>query len=204
MTQHGLLDVDVAVVGGGPAGATAAMTLGRLGLRTCIIESGGSHRAGERLDARFSHLLREVGLADPETEGHRPSTGIGLVDQDMRQLALSRSPDAGAAWHLDREAFDSGLVRRATRTCAWIAGRYAGSDAFRSPFILRVQTLRGILRVRASSVVDATGRRASFARRHGGQRCCRGNVWPFIGATADLSIMPIWSWSRLPMAGVTL
>src|SRR5437868_3825394 len=60
-------DFDVIIVGGGPAGASAAFALARAGVRVCILDRARFPRAkpcAEYLSPQASRLLHEVGALD--------------------------------------------------------------------------------------------------------------------------------------------
>jgi 2-polyprenyl-6-methoxyphenol hydroxylase-like FAD-dependent oxidoreductase len=61
-------ETDVAIIGGGLAGSTAAAMLGRAGIATTLIDPHTVHPADfrcEKLDASQIEALRKTGLADP-------------------------------------------------------------------------------------------------------------------------------------------
>ncbi|WP_419938926.1 2Fe-2S iron-sulfur cluster-binding protein [Candidatus Palauibacter sp.] len=79
------LNADVAVVGGGPAGMSAALEAGRLGLRVCLFERRpwlGGHldwrmRDGRPLAAEVSALVEELGrMPSVRVFRHAPVTGV--------------------------------------------------------------------------------------------------------------------------------
>ena len=79
---NGNLDVDVAIVGGGISGLTAALILSRAGKRVALIERDtiGSGETGnttshltEAVDGRYQTLIRDYG-----------ESGAGLVAQSSR------------------------------------------------------------------------------------------------------------------------
>ena len=79
------LNADVAVVGGGPAGMSAALEAGRLGLRVCLFERRpwlGGHldwrvRDGRPLAAEVSALAEELGrMPSVRVFRHAPVTGV--------------------------------------------------------------------------------------------------------------------------------
>ena len=72
-------DVDVAVIGGGPAGTAAAITLRkRDDINVCVIETGDYHhpKVGESLSPGARALLQYLGLWEQfETENHLSMLG---------------------------------------------------------------------------------------------------------------------------------
>ncbi|MFL6245358.1 MAG: FAD-dependent monooxygenase [Thermoanaerobaculia bacterium] len=110
-------DVDVLIVGAGPAGATAALNLAPL-RRVAIVERSAepSPRIGESLPAAARRLFRDMGLLDSFlAQGHAPCYGNRSVwgDAQPRELDALRDPD-GHGWHLDRVRFERWLRDAAT------------------------------------------------------------------------------------------
>jgi len=174
LTAH----VDVAIIGGGPAGASAALSLARTGLRALIVERRPQRqsRAGESLAPSATTLLARLGLlpAFLATEplpcyANRSSWGGDgrLVDYDF-----IRDPH-GHGWHIDRQRFDQMLLDAAVAAGAGLqCGALLASPERRdgSPWLLKVQADGVVSRVEADFVIEASGRRAAFARRIGVHR----------------------------------
>ena len=73
------MDYDILIIGGGPAGATAALRSAQLGLKAAAFEKGRHPRfhIGESLLPRMMTLVRKLGLEDglkalphPVSSGH--------------------------------------------------------------------------------------------------------------------------------------
>jgi putative polyketide hydroxylase len=88
------MDTDVAIIGAGPVGLSAALLLGRLGVRVCVIERNAStstHPRGHVVNARTMEILRALGVEDAVRAAGLPgerNAGVTFV------TALS-SPDIG-------------------------------------------------------------------------------------------------------------
>lgn len=88
------MDTDVVIVGAGPVGLTAALLLGSLGVRVCLVEknpSTSTHPRGHVVNARTVEIFRALGIEDAVKSAGLPAdrnTGISFV----RTLA---SPDIG-------------------------------------------------------------------------------------------------------------
>jgi len=161
--------VDVAVIGGGPAGASAASALARLGTRVALVDRGaaGSPR-GESLPPAATPLLQDLGVwADPHGQGHRRTPGVrSLWGGPAAEVDFVRQP-YGMGWQLDRPRFDAHLVRAARaagavwcgRTCVVGVTRAAGG-----PWRLALARPDGTRDLAATVLVDASGRARRIAR----------------------------------------
>ena len=170
-------EVDVVVIGAGPAGSATALALSRRNVSTLLIDRGDERtRVGEILAPDIQKTLRALGLWQPFiAANHSPSFG-------MRVRWGRRAPfendfilnPYGHGWHIDRSRFDALLTA---------AARAAGAQVL-SPAKLQAltsnpdSTWRAVVRCAtgveqaylARFVVDATGRSASLSRRLGGDR----------------------------------
>src|SRR5690349_9649625 len=96
---------DVAIVGGGPAGSSAAITLARLGARVVLFEAKTyphDKLCGEFLSPECAMLLDELGLT-PALRALKPAS---------IEIACLTAPD-GAAWETRLPGVALGLTRRA-------------------------------------------------------------------------------------------
>lgn len=179
--EHPGSDCDVAVLGGGPAGAAAALTLARAGRTVSVIERSRDDRprVGETLPPSARPLLARLGLWNEFlAAGHLPSPSVLSVwgnDTPYENHAILNPH--GTGWHLDRHRFDRMLfdaARRAGAT-AWCGARLhtcapLPDGRWELAFTDDSGDPAWPHRVRATAVIDATGRAATFARRQHARR----------------------------------
>lgn len=108
---------DVIIIGGGPAGAAAAITLVHNGFRTAIIERSNysTFRVGETLPAAIRSLLISLGVWQRfVADRHIKSFAIRSVwgDSEQQEYCSIFNP-YGSGWHIDRGLFDLMLATAA-------------------------------------------------------------------------------------------
>lgn len=169
--------VDVVVIGGGPAGAAAALALARGGLSTMVVERStyGNARPGETLPPSIEEPLARLGVWERFVgEGHLPSYGTASAwgADRLRDRDFIFDP-RGYGWHVDRGRFDAMLASAAEAAGARVhrGARLASCARERSGgWRAKIQSQGESFDIRARFVVDATGRASSFARRQGAKR----------------------------------
>ncbi|MEU5262763.1 tryptophan 7-halogenase [Amycolatopsis sp. NPDC021455] len=157
--------LDVAVIGGGPAGSATALLLARLGADVGLYLAAPGYerpRLGESLPPAVNPVLHELGVgAEFAALGALPSYGTSGAwgTDEVSSQSFLFSPH-GTGWHVDRARFDEMLVTAAAR---------AGATVFPAR-VRRVRRIAGGFTVDAAipasadAVVDATGRAARISR----------------------------------------
>ncbi len=168
--------VDVALLGGGPAGCATALALARHGVSVALVERSRYRelRVGETLPPEVRFPLLSLGLWDQFIrDAHCPSPGIRYVwgQADVHQNDSIFNP-YGVGWHIDRRRFDAMLARTAEKAGAYLftgASRTSCSEGRTGDWEISAARGGKQLIFRAKFMVDATGRASVLARR----RCAR-------------------------------
>lgn len=170
---------DVAIAGGGPAGAAAAIMLARAGRRVLLADAGpvGRFRVGEGLPPAAHPLLRDLGVLDRFlVDGHRTSFGnLCLWGSEQESPTDFIHDKWGHGYQLDRGKFDALLRAAAADSGAevHVPGRLSVNDSHegladdrRAHLVCDGQHHE----IACRWLIDAGGRPASLARRLGGIR----------------------------------
>jgi flavin-dependent dehydrogenase len=178
LSAEDLRDIyDAVVLGGGPAGATAAAVLSRASLSVLLAEEKDDNNAfkvGETLPGIASRVMTQAGfcgvlrnVAKLNCSGNRSSWGSSSIE--IRPGLLN--PYGGGS-HLDRAQFDRELLCNAVTAGVEVlpGARFAQCERSHTGWMLLLNRGRNMHRVRCNSVIDCTGRKACFARAQGVQR----------------------------------
>jgi len=153
---------DIAVIGGGVAGSTAAALLARHGLQVILIEKGTFPRqkvCGEFLSPEGTDVLIRLGVW-PQIEAHHPQRVDGFTLTAGRRQTRHRLPSPGwgvSRWVLDHllweHALRSGVATRERCTVEQVTGD------FQRGFSLTLQQAGlSSTRIQARAVLCAAGR----------------------------------------------
>ena len=173
---------DVLVIGGGPAGSTAAALLARRGHRVTLLEKAHHPRfhIGESLLPANMPLLEQLGVADEVARLGMEKWGIEFVSpwhEQRTTLEFGQSWDKNLdmAYQVRRSDFDHVLIRKAASDGAQVVeGCQVRDVAFKaddSGAVVTAQNEDGsTVRYDARMVVDASGRDTFLANKLGAKR----------------------------------
>jgi flavin-dependent dehydrogenase len=120
---------DVAILGGGPAGATAAILLGRRGYSVALIDKAKFPRPATCagwVSAKVEPFLEELGIP-PSAILTNPFREVTLHSADFAKTARPRF-EKPVGFLVDREAFDNVLVDTAVQHGAVLFQGYAATE----------------------------------------------------------------------------
>jgi FADH2-dependent halogenase len=171
-------DFDVAVIGGGPGGSSAATALARRGRRVLLLERERFPRfhIGESQLPWTNEVLRALGAYDLVTgAGFVEKWGASFATIDGRieqyaDFALAPETPTPRAFQVPRAAFDELLLRHAARCGADVREAHRALDvAFDDAgATLTFAGAGGVEQtVRVAAVVDASGRTGFLAKKLG-------------------------------------
>ncbi|AUX23789.1 oxidoreductase [Sorangium cellulosum] len=170
--------VDVAILGGGPAGTAAALTLRRYSELSVAVIEGSRYerpRVGETVSPGIRSMLAFLGVWDDFlAEGHLTAFGTSAAWGGPHLLTREfLFTGRGDGWLLDRGRFDRMLARKVEESGGLLLTGARLSSCARSPdggFRLEVVRPGGAAAIRARHLIDASGRKAALGRRLGARQ----------------------------------
>jgi flavin-dependent dehydrogenase len=173
-------DCDVVVIGGGPAGSTAASALARAGRRVTLLERDRFPRfhIGESLLASVNDVFEAIGVADRIREAGFPRKwGATFITPDGRverfaDFAISDEVPAPQTWQVPRAHMDALLLDHAGNCGVDVRQGHRVLDVSFDDDGVTVTVRRpaadgdaaGTTAIRARVVVDASGRASLLSR----------------------------------------
>ncbi len=168
---------DVAVLGGGPAGASTAIALLQKGYSVLLIEKSqfDGIRYGETLVPKVRESLVKLGVWEQFLAGnHLKSSGVQSAwgMEELYENNFLFNP-YGNGWNLDRRKFDSMLLHASEKAGAKVmqgASVITSSDSPESGWTFSIHSQDCTQEYCARFMVDATGRSAVVAKLKGAKR----------------------------------
>lgn len=171
-------DFDFAVAGGGPAGASAAITLAQRGHRVVLLESERFPRfhIGESLLSTANDAFAILGIAERmETAGFPVKWGARLLTHDGSRgrgvdFAAAHGVGRPQTWQVCRAEFDRILLDRAREVGVDVREgcRVTGCEFDSDAATVAVAPSPGEpTRIRVRALVDATGRQGLVSKKLG-------------------------------------
>ncbi|MGA0970051.1 MAG: NAD(P)/FAD-dependent oxidoreductase [Ilumatobacteraceae bacterium] len=162
--------VDIAVIGGGPAGAAAGIAAAQAGLRVVVLEKSEHGRdkiCGDGLTPRAVAAMDRLGV--PLDGAHRIGGLRMVAGRQVRELPWpsgGRFPDHGAVW--PRRRLDAALIDAAAAAGADVRFGVEAEPVIDDGRVVGVSTPSG--RIDADMVVIAAGAPGKIARMLGAER----------------------------------
>jgi flavin-dependent dehydrogenase len=164
------LDLDVLVVGGGPAGSACAAILAQRGARVAVVDSSdfNDFRVGETIDAAAGPLLARLGVSLDDSSWARSCHGVmALWGDDVPVMRSSVGDSHRHGWRVDRRQLDDAVFRRsaALGVTVWRKATVANDGRADGRWSFTIRTTDVQVQGSAALVIEATGRRgrSSFA-----------------------------------------
>jgi flavin-dependent dehydrogenase len=173
------MKTDVAIIGGGPGGSSAAMFLAKKGIRATIVEkmSFPRYHIGESMTGECGGLVRELGLESMMVTRRDPvKHGVKVYGPMAKNSfyvpVMARTPEKkltpAITWQVRRSTFDQMMLNEATsRGADVVHGEVVdvlrGEDCVRG---VRVRMPDGkVHEIKAEVVIDASGQGTVLAHK---------------------------------------
>jgi flavin-dependent dehydrogenase len=172
-------DTDVVVIGGGPAGSTAASFLSKKGYSVTVLERAKfpRHHVGESMLPFCYHVFKDLGILETMEERFVRKPGVRFIDTDGTYdtaWCFNRhiTDESALSFQVIRSEFDDLLLRHSEKLGATVFEETRVVDAVLGegdePSVVVAKTADGTeQRFRARFVVDASGRDTFMSNRLG-------------------------------------
>lgn len=171
------IQTDVLIVGAGPAGTAAAMSILRYSqLKVIVVENSAFEtlKVGEQVSNSIFDILSYIGIKrqdfdkDCFIDGYDSLAAWGSENMIPRHAMFSPN---GRSYQLDRGKFDLHLVERAAQAGARIIPRsrvkFMEQDEDGHWKVKILHETKGEMMLQCSYLIDATGRQSSICRQLG-------------------------------------
>ncbi|MDJ0797835.1 MAG: tryptophan 7-halogenase [Calothrix sp. MO_167.B12] len=172
-------EIDVVIIGGGPAGVATALALKNQGQKSvAILEKTrqDNFRIGETLPPSVPPILKQLGVYDVLTENEHLRSWGNSSAWGGSQLGFQDFffYPGGQGWHLNRSQFDASLTRAAQKRgvmVMWETTALGCNQLADGQWRLKLRAKDGSqFHIKTSFVVDATGHRSLFATWQGASK----------------------------------
>jgi 1H-pyrrole-2-carbonyl-[peptidyl-carrier protein] brominase len=163
------MKTSVAIIGGGPGGATAALYMLREGIQPVIIEKEAFPRyhIGESMTGECGGVVRDLGLADVMLEKNYPvKHGVKVFGKHPWFLPVMKRNKAGEledliTWQVRRSDFDKMLLEEAISRGAILVNGQATDPVVDDNMVVKGVDVRmadgGIQRIESDLLLDCSG-----------------------------------------------
>lgn len=158
---------DAAVIGGGPAGSSAALHMARAGLNVCLIEKKIFPReilCGEFISREATEILNALGLFDEFLRlCPNPINSLKVIFKNGKTL---KSELTFTGYGLSRGIFDDFIFTQALKegVTALQPAQVKEISRHSASYLLTVLTSNGRIELKAAKVIAAYGRQSSLDR----------------------------------------
>jgi flavin-dependent dehydrogenase len=180
---------DVVIIGGGPAGISAGISLARNGLKVAILEKTNYEqiRIGETLHPSIRPLLTELGIWSdfqfvPSIISHGIKSSWGGNNLTTHSFLVN---PYGVGWHIDRQKFDKILVNTVSNFGVKIFTNVSFAKCVAKPnheWIVEFYKKNHHTNycqshsLDAEAIIDATGRNSSLSTKFGAEKIIYDNL----------------------------
>jgi len=185
------LKFDIIIIGGGPAGSSAAIALLEKGYSVAIIEKTDytNFRTGETVPPKINRALISLGITDIFQQqlpcnANISSWGISSLTENN-----FLSNPFGNGWHLNRNKFDIALIEHARLLGCRIFSESEItliSENVHGNWSFNIKSKNSRLIIKSRFAVDASGRNSLLIKKMGGKRVNHDHLIAFTSIQTNL------------------